>query len=185
MSRRRALLVGAATALVAAWVWSPSVAWAHASLVSSSPPDGASLAAAPAEVTLTFSDPMQPGAAIVVTGPDGRSVTTGDPEVVDDVVTQRLTPAGRGQYTIAYRATSRDGHPLTGQIRFGVGEAAQAAPAGVPSSSPSAAPAETSTSPPTDDVGGLPARDIWVPAALFAAAGVCLVLSRRESRRTT
>lgn len=186
-------VVGAAMVLSVAWLWWPSAAWAHATLISATPSDGASLASAPSVVELAFSDEMQPEADVIVTGPDGESVTDGAPEVDGGVVTQNLMPGGRGQYTIAYRATSRDGHPLTGQLSFAVGETAHEAQPAEPAE-PSAStgtsggvaadpPATASRSSPASGPA-LAARDVWVPAVLFAAAAACFVLSRRGSRGT-
>ena len=54
----------------------PSAAWAHASLVASSPADGVLLARAPATLTLTFNEPVDPlTIRIVDQSGTGTSVT--------------------------------------------------------------------------------------------------------------
>jgi copper resistance protein C len=54
----------------------------------------------------------------VVTGPQGP-VQLGAPEVTESTVSQNLqggSPAG--QYTVAWRVTAADGHPLSGAFAF-------------------------------------------------------------------
>jgi methionine-rich copper-binding protein CopC len=53
----------------------PSVAWAHAGFVSSSPEPGSELSSAPGMVTLRFSEPLNTKLSrAAVTTPDGRRV---------------------------------------------------------------------------------------------------------------
>ncbi|WNB87424.1 copper resistance protein CopC [Cellulomonas sp. ATA003] len=116
---------------------------AHDTLTGSTPADGASVDVPPAAVELTFSSaPLALGTEVQVTGPDGAVVSVGDPQLGDDTVTQPLTdglPAG--QYAVAWRVTSADGHPISGELAFTAAAAAPAAPA-VP-----AEPAPTTTEP--------------------------------------
>lgn len=93
---------------------------AHNALQGTDPEDGATVATPPARVTLTFDQPAQAiGTEVVVLGPDGSTVSTGTPELVDDTVAQALAadlPAG--DYTVQWRVTSADGHPLSGELTF-------------------------------------------------------------------
>lgn len=148
---------------------------AHADLVSSNPKDGARLDTLPHHVRLEFSEDMQQPAYVVVTAADGSKVTTGKPAIDGTVVTQRLGKGPAGAYTVAYRAVSGDGHPVSGELSFRV--AGSDAPA-----SAQAAPAQSSTAPASDD------RDFWarhgthviVGAVLLVLAAALLIVSRRR-----
>ena len=71
------------------------------------------MAHTPSSVVLTFDEPaIAIGTKLVVTGPTGP-VQTGAPQLVDNTVTQNLQPgAPAGAYTVEWRITSTDGHPI-------------------------------------------------------------------------
>ncbi|HEY1135266.1 MAG TPA: copper resistance CopC family protein [Nocardioides sp.] len=129
MIRRTAALLGALTAVLAPLVLAPLVlavalaapAQAHASLVSSSPEGGASVATVPAEVSLTFSQEVRAPAYVVLTSPSG-DLADGDPVIDGDTVTQAVTPGPAGSYSLTFRVVSADGHPITGEVTFEVTE---------------------------------------------------------------
>ena len=102
----------------------PVRAWAHAELVESDPAVGATLAAVPSTVTLTFSEEVAEPARIAVTAPNGTQVQDGDAAVTDATVTQSIKPQdtaeSAGSWTVAYRVLSIDGHPVTGETTFTV-----------------------------------------------------------------
>jgi len=102
------LLTGAATA-----------AQAHNILVTTSPANGSSPAVVPSQVTLTFNQPaLAVGTFLIVTGPAGQ-VQTGAAILVDNNVSEHLQPGSpAGQYTVAWRVTSADGHPVSGRFSF-------------------------------------------------------------------
>ncbi|MFF5757484.1 copper resistance CopC family protein [Streptomyces longwoodensis] len=112
-------LVLPAAALTVLAVAAPQ-AVAHTELDTSSPGAEATLGGLPPQVTLTFSGDMtQKYAKVAVTGPDGESAATGEPEVRGKTVTLPLdvtSPAGR--YTVGYRVVSADGHPVSGSYTF-------------------------------------------------------------------
>jgi methionine-rich copper-binding protein CopC len=143
---------------------------AHNRLVGSDPADGSTVARTPGAVVLTLDEPaVALGTQVVVTGPDGPA-STGAAELLDATVRQPLVPgAPAGSYTVAWRITSADGHPITGQLGF----AAAAAGAGE-YTGPAAPPAAV-------DTGGAP---VWgwglLAVLLLAAAGVLAVLRRRS-----
>lgn len=101
-------------------VLAPVAAHAHDTLTDSSPRDG-EVVTAPDELTLTFSGEISPlGTAVTVEGPDGDAVA-GDPEVDGRVVTVPLAAdLAAGGYTVAWRVTSGDGHPISGEFGFEV-----------------------------------------------------------------
>ncbi|MCV7269571.1 copper resistance CopC family protein [Mycolicibacterium doricum] len=110
----------AAVTLVALSLVGAGVTSAHATVIATDPADGAPVAEAPARVSATFSEAMQPAfAAMTVVGPDGNLWSTGAPQVQDTVVSVNLRPLGpAGVYTVNYRATSADGHVVTGSWTF-------------------------------------------------------------------
>ncbi len=128
------VLVAAAVALVA-----PAPASAHDVLVGASPSPGSTVAAAPGAVVLTFDQPaLAIGTRLVVTGPDGRTVSSGAVRCVDDTVAQDLAGAlPAGQYTVLWRVTSADGHPVSSRFSFTAGGPGRGAAAtGVADSTP-------------------------------------------------
>ncbi|MBB3043801.1 copper resistance protein CopC [Nocardioides sp. LMS-CY] len=181
-------LTGALLGVLALAVLPAAPAAAHAALVSSSPAQGDRLRVLPAEVTFEFNQDMSAPAYVIVTAPDGSSVTDGDPEVDGAVVRQAVSEGPEGTYTMAYRVVSEDGHPVTGEIAFTVGDGGPD-PTGTPSAAaPSEATPEAggparSTADPAPGQGDSFARRhvvaIAVGAALFSAALLLLLLARR------
>ena len=122
------LSAGLAALLLALALAPVAPASAHAALISSSPADGAVVDAVPDAVELTFSEVVATPAYVVVTGPDGRTVSEGKPQVADASVSQPTGPSDvEGQYTVNYRIVSADGHPVSGTVRFSVGSASERA----------------------------------------------------------
>lgn len=109
------VLLGSAVTLVVA----AGPAAAHDVLVSTSPANGATVAQTPSQVVITFTDPaLSIGTQVVVTGPAGP-VGVPAPRLVDNTVVQDLpgsSPAGH--YSVSWRVTSADGHPVSGEFSF-------------------------------------------------------------------
>lgn len=168
------------------WLAAPSAS-AHAFLVSSSPAEGAMLTDVPRDVVLTFSGDLEPRAQVTVMGPDGAPLHSGRTTVSASTLSQRLSDQSGGVpglYTIAYTATSVDGHEITGQLGFyiggaesgGTGAGADAAAAGPPGL------VERSDEPDSS----VPTL-VWVllvAVVVLLAAGVTWVLRRRSTRPT-
>lgn len=96
-------------------------AYAHASLVSTNPEDGAIVQRLPSEVSATFSENVGKPAYLVVTAPNGDDATAGKPTVLDQKVSVPLKDLGiRGEYSLSYRVVSTDGHPMKGTLTFTV-----------------------------------------------------------------
>jgi methionine-rich copper-binding protein CopC len=133
-------IVLATAALLAALVLPTGAAAAHAELLSMTPKDGSTFAKAPTEVVLRYSEAIQTtGSEVVVTSPSGTTVSAGEPNIVDEVVTERLTSMTEaGVYRIVARVISEDGHPVTATGTFTVttGTHVAAAPARPPTSTP-------------------------------------------------
>jgi copper transport protein len=111
---------------------SAAPAAAHAALVASTPAAGASVDRAPAAVSVRFGESVQASSdAIRVLDARGARVDEGDAATVPghpDTVSAALRPGlGRGTYTVAWRVTSADSHPVHGAFAFSVGPAGTAA----------------------------------------------------------
>ncbi|RIJ76914.1 hypothetical protein D1871_09860 [Nakamurella silvestris] len=118
----RALLTVVLAAVIA--MLSAAPAWAHATLLSTDPGQGSVLQAAPATVSLTFSEPIGPAAeTFELYGPDGFRAAV--PARGLDAVVTALLPEGlaQGTFQLDWRVISVDSHPLAGTLTFSVGAA--------------------------------------------------------------
>jgi copper resistance protein C len=146
-SRSRIRLLSALAALVIAGtgLLAATPAYAHDALVSTDPPADAALEALPAQLTLTFTAELLAGAGneVIVTDAAGTALTDGD-AVVDgtNLVQPLLADAASGAVTVAWRAVSSDGHPISGQYAFTV---TAPAPSPTATDEPSATPEPTVT----------------------------------------
>ena len=115
---RSLLAVLLAAPLVLVGVAAP--ASAHNSLISANPVDGSTVEVAPGTIDLVFSEPaIALGTQVLVLGPESTSLGTGEPVLLGSTVSQPLAaerPAGA--YTVEWRVTSQDGHPISGQLTF-------------------------------------------------------------------
>ncbi|MFJ9061487.1 copper resistance CopC/CopD family protein [Streptomyces sp. NPDC102409] len=141
-----------------------SPASAHAALTGSDPQDGAVVATAPGEVTLTFSEQIaMSDDSIRVLDPSGKRADDGAP--------RDLTAGGAvrygvqlhsglpdGTYTVAWQAVSADSHPVSGAFTFSVG-----------------APSETTVALPSDSAGGGLVGALYGIARYAAYAGFILL----------
>jgi copper resistance protein C len=183
------LLVTVAATALCVLATAPT-AFAHAELVASSPADGANLRQPPESATLTFSETVRTPAFVEVTGPGGRDVTVGRVRVRDaDLATRLSTSAEPGRYTLSYRVTSADGHPITGTVRFTLaGSANTAEPAPADTATPGAplpAPAEQ-TQPAAgsgDGGGGLGTGQVVLLLGVLVVGLVALAAGTRRALR--
>lgn len=151
-------LLGAVFGLLLA-VASP--ASAHAALTGSDPQDGAVVATAPKEVTLTFSEQVALGEdSIRVLDPSGkRADTEAAPRDLHSGSTVKYGVALRGSlpdgtYTVAWQAVSADSHPVSGAFTFSIG-----------------APSETTVALPDNEAGGGLVGTLYDIARYAAYAG--------------
>ncbi|MEV6165440.1 copper resistance protein CopC [Streptomyces sp. NPDC052052] len=138
---------------------------AHAALTGSDPQDGAVVATAPQEVTLTFSEQVAMGDdSIRVLDPDGkRADTAAAPRDLRSGSTVRYGVALHsglpdGTYTVAWHAVSADSHPVSGAFTFSIG-----------------APSATSVVLPTEEAGGGLVGILYGIARYAAYAGFVLM----------
>jgi copper transport protein len=113
-----AAVLGALAVLVPA-----APASAHAVLLRTSPAQNSTVAAAPSDVVLTFSEPVSPVPnKIRIVGPDGRPADDGPVRTNGSDVIVPLDPdAARGTYLVTFRVISADSHPVTGAFTFSIG----------------------------------------------------------------
>jgi methionine-rich copper-binding protein CopC len=101
-------------------------AHAHARLDRAIPPAGATVAATPGEVTLHFTEKLEPKfSAVVVRDAAGKQVDKGDSSVDEkDAQTLRVTlpVLAAGRYKVEWRITSVDTHSSRGEYSFRVGK---------------------------------------------------------------
>ena len=141
MTRRLLTALAIACVLILA---APVLASAHADLVSSDPASGATLATAPTEIRLTYSEAPDPGvSAVDLLSSGGATLRTGTPTLdgATTLVVPIADPLPDGVYTVSWRVVSADdGHVTAGAFPFGVGTSpgtGVAAPAtGGPASGP-------------------------------------------------
>ncbi len=96
----------------------PLTAQAHAHLVKADPANGAVLAAAPARVALTLSEPAHLTAAWVQRGTEPRQKLEAPAQSARDIVLALPALTSPGPYTVSWRALSEDGHVTSGTLRF-------------------------------------------------------------------
>ncbi len=116
----------AALPLLAVMVWlgCAGEAPAHALLEQASPRVGSQAPAAPAEVRLTFSEPLEAAFSnLTITGPPGFG-GGGRPRLAPAdrrvLVADLGKPAPAGRYDIHWRVVSVDGHVTQGDFHFTV-----------------------------------------------------------------
>ncbi|MEU2600464.1 copper resistance protein CopC [Streptomyces hirsutus] len=143
---------------------------AHAALTGSDPRQGTVVDKAPAQVSLTFSEPVAVSDdALRVLDPKGERVDKGDPDGASGTTytVQLLSGLPDGTYTVTYQVVSADSHPVAGAFTFSVG-------------APSETSVEASAQSPDDGlIGSLYGTGRYLSYAGFAvmAGGAAFVLA--------
>jgi copper resistance protein C len=171
-------------AVVAALALTAGPAAAHAALSGSDPAADARIDTAPARVTLTFNEAIQLSfASLTVVGPDGAHYEGGDLRADgSDLSTDLRALGAAGQYTVAFRVVSEDGHPIQGSYGFELTRAATPPPAVTDAAAPAVTPVAAAES--EDDSTGVPVWILAVGAIVLVGAGLGVVLgvSRTKGR---
>jgi copper resistance protein C len=98
-------------------------ATAHAFLDHAEPRVGNKVAAPPREVTLWFTQKLEPAFSnITVTNAAGERVDTGKSRVSGTQMSVSLRPGGTGTYRVNWRVLSVDTHTTNGNFTFQVGQ---------------------------------------------------------------
>lgn len=192
--RHRVLARSLAVLAIATALWSgaATTAYAHSGLESSTPADGSVITEAPAAITLTFNETLLEDAdSISLNSADGTSIVNSKVQPSGNTV-ELPWPADlpAGEYQVAFRVVSADGHPVTGAIsfRYTGSPAASSSPVAEPSASQgsavpiaepvgSAVPIAETTEP--ESTGGNP----WLGLVIGVAIGLLLVVIFAVIRR--
>ena len=98
-------------------------AGAHAFLDHAEPRVGNTVATPPHEVTLTFTQKLEPAfSTISVTNAAGQRVDSGKARVSGSQMSISLKPGGSGTYHVNWRVLSVDTHTTDGNFTFQVGQ---------------------------------------------------------------
>jgi methionine-rich copper-binding protein CopC len=98
-------------------------AYAHAMLASASPPVGGSVGAAPRQVTLSFTQGLEPAfSSVQVTDSKGARVDAGKAQVSGSTMTVGLKALSPGTYKVHWHVLSVDTHKTEGSFSFHVGQ---------------------------------------------------------------
>ena len=96
---------------------------AHAMLDHAEPRVGNKVAAPPHEVTLWFTQKLEPAfSTVTVTDPAGKQLDTGKVRVSGNQMSVSLRPGGPGTYRVTWRVLSVDSHSTDGNFTFQVGQ---------------------------------------------------------------
>jgi copper transport protein len=130
MLKHKAILWPWLVAILASFTLAQSL-WAHAVLDRSEPAANASLAEAPAEIRLWFTEPLEPAfSSITLRDSNGATVETPGSQIDPADPYQMVLPLDAlpdGLYTVVWQVVSNaDGHPSDGSFPFVVGNAAAA-----------------------------------------------------------
>ncbi|GAB3656165.1 copper resistance CopC family protein [Glycomyces tarimensis] len=155
----KVLLAAGCGAILA--VANASAASAHAALVGADPEDGASLETAPDSVSATFSEPLDgPSTVVAVTDPTGEMLDVDEPSFDGDTFTQPMRYTIPGDYTVAFRVISEDGHRVDDALTFTVETipdellVEDAVPEATGEAAPSESAAEHTDAPTQDEAAG-------------------------------
>lgn len=154
------------------------VASAHSSVVGSVPEAGAQLDKGPDKATVTFNEELQTSyPSMTVSGPDGNLWSKGEPVVEGRTVSIALGELGPvGEYKIAYRVTSADGHPVSGKIIFNLTKQGNGTPG--PKANAKAGSGD-------DDSGGVPLWVFIVGAVVLFGGGLAFALLGGRSKKSS
>jgi methionine-rich copper-binding protein CopC len=108
-------------ALLAAALGVPAVR-AHAFLDHASPLVGSTVSTAPREVSLTFTQNLEPAfSSVTVTDGSGAQVGQGKAQISGNTMRVGLKALGPGSYKVRWHALSVDTHTTEGSFTFHVG----------------------------------------------------------------
>lgn len=115
----RLLIAVITTAVV---MLAPAVADAHAHLDHASPPVGGTVQTAPQDVTIWFTQNLEPAfSTIEVSDAGGARVDAGKPLISANVMSVALKALSTGTYHVHWHAVSVDTHTTEGDFTFVVG----------------------------------------------------------------
>jgi methionine-rich copper-binding protein CopC len=168
-------------------VLGPAAVLAHASLVTSDPANGTTLAASPATITATFAEAFDASrSSMHLLGPDGTTLAANGPAAASTAVSMTISGFGTlaaGTYSVQWTTITPDDNGIErGTFSFTVGSATSGA-----SAPPSGAPGAPATAAAPPGAGGGSASggvgDVAIPLVVLAALlAVGLAWFLRRSR---
>ncbi|MGW4848002.1 copper resistance CopC family protein [Nocardia brasiliensis] len=178
MTRRLLTALVAGLFLLGFGLAATGTAAAHSAPTGSVPEDGATVEVGPARASITFNEALQPNyPSLTVVGPDGNLWSKGEPTVEGNTVSVPVGELGpAGVYTVAYRVTSADGHPVSGKRQFTLSKAGN----GVPGPKPGAKNGNSDE----EESGGVPLWVFIVGAVVLFGGGLAFALFGGRSRKT-
>lgn len=166
-----------ASPFVLAVLFAPAAS-AHSDLMGTTPADGSVVAEAPASIVLQFNEESLDSLIdVVITDAKGDVVAMDAAEAAGaDVLVPWPGSLGAGDYTVAYRVVSADGHPVTGTFTFTYtgGASTDTAPA---IDQAAAAEVLADIEQPTSNL------PLTLGVTVVVIAAIAIVLVRRRSRR--
>jgi copper resistance protein C len=108
-------------------------AWAHTHLEASVPANASTVAKAPAEIILTFSDAARVTAVTITKDGEREQKIAKLPTEMATRIAIAVPKLADGQYIVDWRVAGKDGHVMNGKFRFTVGSSSKpgaASPAG-------------------------------------------------------
>ena len=116
---RRSAFIGIMSLL---FFFEPGAAGAHALLDRAEPRVGNTVASPPSEVTLWFTQKLEPAfSGVTVTNAGGQRVDSGKARVNGNQMSISLRPGGSGTYHVNWHVLSVDAHKTDGNFTFQVG----------------------------------------------------------------
>jgi copper resistance protein C len=98
-------------------------AHAHAFLDHAEPRVGNKVASPPHEVTLWFTQKLEPAfSSVTVTNAAGQRIDSGKARVSGNQISVSLRPGGAGAYHVSWKVLSVDTHTTNGNFTFQVGQ---------------------------------------------------------------
>ncbi len=158
---------------------------AHSALIGSTPENGSTLSTVPETVALEFNEEVgEISPAMVLRNSSEDAIEQLTPQIEGRTMSGRL-PAGltSGDYSVAWRIVSVDGHPIQGVVEFGLDLPAEATD---PTAEPTPTPVEED---PADAAVETSRQDSsWIPwtvggVALAAVALAAVLAMRRRGRQ--
>jgi methionine-rich copper-binding protein CopC len=124
MTAQRKIILFATCAFVS--LSAAGTALAHPRVLRATPAVGGTVAAAPSEVTIRFSEKLEPAfSSVVVRDTEGKQVDKGDGALDKkdhQLMRASLQPLTPGVYKVEWRAVGTDTHKVNGDFTFTVGQ---------------------------------------------------------------
>lgn len=166
----------------------PFSAQAHTTLLSSTPAEGENLTEALQEVKLVFGTRIEEGSTMTIEGENGSFEFDSIAVEEDSMIGAFSESLDNGSYRILWNIIGEDGHPIEGEIAFGVTieaeKEAEEAPAAAETAEEPAeqttAPSEEAAADQTEEDSNLLVTTLLVLAAILVVYGIFKLLKKKK-----